>query len=177
MLCWSSCSKCFEACINNLTWWPMTFVRILGQLEPCFHIPCSYVQSYTSFRHWAVFNLYNKCFDEGKSDMSMHLPMSQACKFYIMRRVWQLLWWGRNIWCRFFFSWGDGVPPSGENFVNPPIRHLSPFLDQSLSPPQPRFVRENLNTLVSNLTTFKLKSYLKKLYFMLKIAKNDLILH
>ena len=28
-----------------------------------------------------------------------------------------------------------GVPPSGKNFANPPNRHLSPFLDQGLSPP------------------------------------------
>ena len=46
------------------------------------------------------------------------------------------------------FSQGGG-PPSGKNFANPPIRHLSPFLDQGLSP-QPRFVPENLK----NLNTF-----------------------
>ena len=36
-----------------------------------------------------------------------------------------------------FFPGGTrGVPPSGENFANPPpIRYLSPFLDQGLSPP------------------------------------------
>ena len=33
------------------------------------------------------------------------------------------------------FPGGMGVPPSGENFANPPIRHLSPFLDQGLAPP------------------------------------------
>ena len=33
-----------------------------------------------------------------------------------------------------FFPGGLGVPPSGENFVNPPIRHLSPFLVQGLFP-------------------------------------------
>ena len=43
----------------------------------------------------------------------------------------------------FFFLVGTGGPPSGENFVNLPHRHLSPFLDQGLSP-QPRFVPENL---------------------------------
>ena len=37
-----------------------------------------------------------------------------------------------------FFPGGTGGPPSGENFANPPIRHLSPFLDQSLSPPPSR---------------------------------------
>ena len=37
---------------------------------------------------------------------------------------------------RFFFLEGiGGVPPVGKNLVNPPpIRHLSPFSDQSLSP-------------------------------------------
>ena len=36
-----------------------------------------------------------------------------------------------------FFPGGMGVPPSCENFANPPppIRHLYPFLDQGLSPP------------------------------------------
>ena len=38
--------------------------------------------------------------------------------------------------CRVFFLGDWGVPPAGKNFVNPPpIRHLSPFLDQGLSPP------------------------------------------
>ena len=47
-----------------------------------------------------------------------------------------------------FFPGGDwGVPPSSKNFVNPPIQHLSPFLDQGLSPPQPRFFPENLKNL------------------------------
>ena len=50
-----------------------------------------------------------------------------------------------------FFSWGDGGPPIRQKFCqSPPIRHLSPFLDQCLSPPQPRFVPENLK----NLNTF-----------------------
>ena len=34
-----------------------------------------------------------------------------------------------------FFPGGTGGPPSSENFVNPPIQHLSPFLDQGLFPP------------------------------------------
>ena len=44
------------------------------------------------------------------------------------------------------FFWGGGLPPFGKNFANPPIRHLSPFLDQGLSPPppEPRLVPENL---------------------------------
>ena len=55
-----------------------------------------------------------------------------------------------------FFRVGLGVPPSSENFVNPsPIRHLSLFLDQGLSP-QPRFVPENLK----NLNTFLCQSWL-----------------
>ena len=50
-----------------------------------------------------------------------------------------------------FFPGGTGGSPSGKNFVNPPppIRHLSQFLDQGLSP-QPRFFPENLK----NLNTF-----------------------
>ena len=52
-----------------------------------------------------------------------------------------------------------GVSPSGENFANPPIRHLSPFLDQGLSPPaevRPRKFEKFKYIFVSNLTTFKL---------------------
>ena len=65
-----------------------------------------------------------------------------------------------------FFPGGLGVPSSGENFANPPIRHLSPFLDQGLSNPPPADVRprkfEKFKYIfVSNLTTFKLKSTLK----------------
>ena len=69
----------------------------------------------------------------------------------------------------FFFS----RPPTGGKFVNPPIWHLSPFLDQGLPPP-PQFVPENLKNVNTKncvkLITFKLKSTLKA-YFMLKIAK------
>ena len=68
-----------------------------------------------------------------------------------------------------FFPGGTGGPPSSKNFVNPPIRHLSPFLDQGLSP-QLRFVPENLKKYIflSSLTTFKLKSTLKSCISCLK---------
>ena len=46
---------------------------------------------------------------------------------------------------------GLGGPPHPAKILPiPPIRHLSPFLDQGLFPPQPRFVPENLK----NLNTF-----------------------
>ena len=67
---------------------------------------------------------------------------------------------------------GLGVPPSGENFANPPIRHLSPFLDQGLFPPpaevRPRKFEKFKYIFVSNLTTFKLKSTLKSCISCLK---------
>ena len=43
----------------------------------------------------------------------------------------------------FFPVGGLGVPPSGKNFVNPPIRHLSPFLDQGLSRIDQKFGNHN----------------------------------
>ena len=62
--------------------------------------------------------------------------------------------------------------PSGENFVNPLIRHLSPFLDQGLSPPpaevRPRKFEKFKYIFVSNLTTFKLESTLKSCISCLK---------
>ena len=74
------------------------------------------------------------------------------------------------------FSGGGGlggVPPSGENFVNPPSDTCPRFCTKACPPPAevrpPKF--ENFKYIfVSNLTAFKLKST-KKLYFMLKIAK------
>ena len=82
-----------------------------------------------------------------------------------------------------FFSWGGGggrgqtgrVPPSGKNFVNPPHLTLVPIFGPKLVPPPaevcpPKFEKFKY-IFVSNLTTFKLKKYLKKLYIMLKIAK------
>ena len=73
------------------------------------------------------------------------------------------------------FVWGDWGSPSGGNFVNPLIWHLSLFLDQGLPPPPPPAkVRpqkcENLNKyiFVSNLTTFKLKSTFKSCISCLK---------
>ena len=78
-----------------------------------------------------------------------------------------------------FFLGGLGVPHPAKILLIPPIRHLSPFLDQGLSP-QPMFVPENLK----NLNTFLCQIWLllsskvpKKLYFVHKIAKNVLILH
>ena len=74
--------------------------------------------------------------------------------------------------CRVFFSRGDWGPPSSENFVNPPIRLLSPFLDRGLSLPpaevHPQRFENFKYILVSNLTTFKLKSTLKSCISCLK---------
>ena len=75
-----------------------------------------------------------------------------------------------------FFPGGDwGVPPSGENFANPPTWHLSPLLNQGLSlpPPPPAEVRprkfEKFKYIfVSNMTTFKVKSTLKSCISCLK---------
>ena len=78
-----------------------------------------------------------------------------------------------------FFPGGQGSP-IWRKFCQSPIWNLSPFLDQGLSPQaevRPRKFETFKYTFVSNLTTFKLKSNFKKLYFMLKIAKNGLILH
>ena len=74
--------------------------------------------------------------------------------------------------CQGFFPGGDWGPPSGKNFANPPpIRHLSPFLDQGLSPPaevRPQKFEKFKYIFVSNLTTFKLKSTLKSCISCLK---------
>ena len=70
-----------------------------------------------------------------------------------------------------FFPGGMGVPPSSENFANPPIQHLSPFLDQGLSPAagvRPSKIEKFKYIFVSNLTTFKLKSTLKSCISCLK---------
>ena len=54
------------------------------------------------------------------------------------------------------FPGGLGVPLSGENFVNSPTRHLSPFFEKF----------EKIKYIfVSNLTTFKLKSTLKAVFY------------
>ena len=49
-----------------------------------------------------------------------------------------------------FFSGGIGIPPVGKNLVNTPIRHSSPFSNQSLSPSTLTFVSENFY----NFSTF-----------------------
>ena len=76
-----------------------------------------------------------------------------------------------------FFMGGLGwSPPSGENFVNPPIDTCPRFWTKACPPPpaevRPQKFEKFKYIFVSNLTTFKLKfKFLKKLYFMLKIAK------
>ena len=72
------------------------------------------------------------------------------------------------------FSWGGlGGPPIQRKFCqSPPIWHLSPFLDQGLSPPpaevRPQKFEKFKYIFVSNLTTFKLKSTLESCILCLK---------
>ena len=80
---------------------------------------------------------------------------------------------------------GGPPPPIRRKFCQFPPPHptlLPVFWTKACPPPPPAEVRprkfEKFEYIfVSNLTTFKLKSTLKKLYFMLKIAKNGLVLH
>ena len=72
-----------------------------------------------------------------------------------------------------FFPGGGlgGSPHPAKILPIPPIRHLSPFLDQGLSPPaevRPRKFEKFKYIFVSNLTTFKLKSTLKSCISCLK---------
>ena len=70
-----------------------------------------------------------------------------------------------------FFLGGLGGPHLVKILPIPPIRHLSPFLDQGLSPPaevRPRKFEKFTYIFVSNLTTFKLKSTLKSCISCLK---------
>ena len=80
----------------------------------------------------------------------------------------------------FFFRGGGGgggaggSPHPAKILPIPPIRHLSPFLDQGLSPPaevRPRKFEKFKYIFVSNLTTFKLKSTLKSCVSCLKFSK------
>ena len=76
-------------------------------------------------------------------------------------------------WAGFFSGGGTGGPPIRRNFCQspPPHRHLSPFLDQGLSPPAevcPRKFEKIKYIFVSNLTNFKLKSTLKSCISCLK---------
>ena len=74
-----------------------------------------------------------------------------------------------------FFSGGGGglgVPPSGENFANPPHLTLVPVFGPRLAPPpaevRPRKFEKLKYIFVSKLTTFKLKSTLKTCISCLK---------
>ena len=69
------------------------------------------------------------------------------------------------------FPGGMGGPPIWQKFCQSPIRHLSPFLDQGLSPlaeVRPWKFEKFKYIFVSNLTTFKLKSTLKSCISCLK---------
>ena len=86
------------------------------------------------------------------------------------------IWWQQG-----FFLGGTGVPLNRQKFCQSPPSDTCPrFWTKACPPPaevRPRKFEKFKYMFVSNLTTFKLKSTLKKLYFMLKIAKNGLILH
>ena len=74
---------------------------------------------------------------------------------------------------QFFFPGGTRGSPIRWKFCQfPPIQHLSPFLDQGLSPPpaevRPWKFEKFKYIFVSNLTTFKLKSTLKSCISCLK---------
>ena len=83
-------------------------------------------------------------------------------------------------WCTWFFSRGTGGRPAWREFCLPPPSDTCPrfWTKVCTTPPPPRFDRprkfEKFKYIVSNLTTFMLKSILKS---CLKIAKNGLILH
>ena len=48
------------------------------------------------------------------------------------------------MWTAGFFPWGDwGVPPVGENLVNPPHPALVPIFQPEPVPLHPTFVHEN----------------------------------
>ena len=75
------------------------------------------------------------------------------------------------------FFLGDG----GREILSIPPSDTCPRFWTKACPSQPRFIPPKFEKFkyifVPNLTTFKLKSTFKKLYFMLKIAKYVLILH
>ena len=81
-------------------------------------------------------------------------------------------WRQTSLVVRVFSLGGTGGPPIRQKFCqSPPIRHLSPFLDQGLSPPakvRPRKFEKFRYIFVSNLTTFKRKSTLKSCISCLK---------
>ena len=69
-----------------------------------------------------------------------------------------------------FFPWGTGGPPVGENLVTPPLRHSSPFSDQSLSPSTRHLSPKNfsiLSTFFIDFYYFQAWNYLKWLKFNL----------
>ena len=147
---------------NSLSWgreWSthtFTLSPIVG-----LDVPWSYLHSLTdSVNYLRLSRVSNQ------QQLALHCIFTQVCQARRINNNTQCTWQG--------FSWGDwGSPPSGKNFVNPPIWHLSPFLDQGLSYPaevRPRKFEKFRYIFVSNLTvrTFKLKSTLKRCISCLK---------
>ena len=54
------------------------------------------------YRTLASFRLHDRWFVDGWNANFIHVCMRQICHplvLPILQRTWQLLWWGRNIWC------------------------------------------------------------------------------
>ena len=104
-----------------------------------------------------------------------HTPVSsdRECPQVVLLNIWKEM---GQLLPGFFFGGGDW----GQKCCQSPHRHLSPLLDQGLFPPSQG---SSLKTWKINIyfcvkfDYFQAQKYLKKLYFMLKIAKNGLNLH
>ena len=122
-------------------------------------------------------NIYVETRNRSKGNLVQMYPVRDVYKYsfiiFIPRasREWNQLTTHQSL--QGFFPGGDwGGPPIRQKFCqSPPIWHLSPFLDQGLSPPaevRPRKFEKLKYIFVSNLTTFKLKSTLNSCISCLK---------
>ena len=148
--------------IEDIIFFFSSYILLIQSMCNAEHCAPGYVQFAA---HYTIFGCNRSCNSLGRCLVGNASPIALMCVHWSHGII-----FGR---CR-VFSWGGlGVPPSGENFANPPppSNTCPRFWTKACPPPaevRPRKFEKFKYIFVLNLTTFQLKSTLKSCISCLK---------